>query len=438
MRSLPPHEWLFLGRHEEIRTYLLQTQSWVFLADLGEHAFHHQQADGAFTALVAFSNTAPDPAHTYFALDATTAQKEFHLLEAETNIVRQLTQLTRPDARIGTHAVSTLPLLAAYADSFVGLQNGDTPRFVRRFWELSAPGPAWAFFQQPCEVSTPFGGRTGLLRWDGGRGILARSPGARVQGVEAWGKMGVAIRQTRSLPATFYTGDYYDQSSAVIVPKNPAHLPAIAAYCFSPDFHAEVRKIDRKKNVTNATLVKIPFDLPHWQRVAADRYPHDLPPPRSTDPTQWLFDGHPRGSDHPLQVAVARLLGYRWPRQTGAAFPGCPALGLDGLEPFADARGVVCLTPAASARLHDLLAAAYGPAWSPAVLDGLLATVGYGGRTLDDWLRDGFFAQHCQLFEHHPFVWQLWGRAAAWFLCFDQLPSARPRCARPAHRLNSG
>ena len=31
-------------------------------------------------------------------------------------------------------------------------------------------------------------------------------------------------------------------------------------------------------------------------------------------------------AEHPLQVAVARLLGYRWPRQTGSSFMDCPAV----------------------------------------------------------------------------------------------------------------
>ena len=69
--------------------------------------------------------------------------------------------------------------------------------------------------------------------------------------------------------------------------------------------------------------------LAYWQKVAAEKYPNGLPKPHSDDPTQWLFNGHPRGSDAPLQVAVARLLGYRWPRQTGSSFPDCPALGPD-------------------------------------------------------------------------------------------------------------
>ena len=76
-------------------------------------------------------------------------------------------------------------------------------------------------------------------------------------------------------------------------------------------------------------LVKVPFDLPHWQQVAAARYPNGLPKPYSDDPTQWIFHGHPCGSviwDEAatwtaigpkrtdatvLQTAIARLLGYR-------------------------------------------------------------------------------------------------------------------------------
>ena len=86
--------------------------------------------------------------------------------------------------------------------------------------------------------------------------------------------------------------------------------------------------------MTNATLVKVPFDLERWQQVAAEEYPNGLPEPHSDDPTQWLFKGHPKGSTDPLQVAVARLLGYRWPDQEpddldptpkscGTAAPGC-------------------------------------------------------------------------------------------------------------------
>ena len=166
-------------------------------------------------------------------------------------------------------------------------------------------------------------------------------------------------------------------------------------------------------NVGDASLVKVPFDVDRWRRVAAQRYPDGLPKPHSDDPTQWLFDGHPARADAPLQVAVARLCGYRWPRQTGSNFMDCPTVGPDGLEHHADADGIVCLAAIAGEapaheRLAALLADAFGPDWSATRLAGLLAEAGFAGKSLDDWLLDGFFAQHCKLFRHRPFVWHVW------------------------------
>ena len=30
------------------------------------------------------------------------------------------------------------------------------------------------------------------------------------------------------------------------------------------------------------------------------------------------------------------------------------------------------------------------------------------GTTLDDWLRNSFFEQHCKRFHHRPFIWHIW------------------------------
>jgi hypothetical protein len=108
-------------------------------------------------------------------------------------------------------------------------------------------------------------------------------------------------------------------------------------------------------------------------------------------------------------VAVARLLGYQWPRQTGSSFPDCPVLGLDGLEKLTDDDGIVCLPPLnreapAAQRLRDLLAAALGKFDERA----LIAATDSTATTLEDWLRDDFFAQHCALFHHRPFLWHVW------------------------------
>ena len=230
----------------------------------------------------------------------------------------------------------------------------------------------------------------------------------------------------RGLPATIYTGEKFSADLSIIDPIDQSHLAALWVYCTSEDYFQELRKIDQALRVTNTAMVKIPFDLAHWQKVAAEKYPHGLPKPFSSDPTQWLFNGHPngragilpaihRGRDAraPLHVAVARLLGYQWPRQTGSSFPDCPALGPDGLEALADADGIVPISPAkgegpATERLRELLVRAYGPDWNAARQEELLAQVGYAGASLEDWLRNGFFEQHCALFHHRPFIWQVW------------------------------
>jgi hypothetical protein len=105
-------------------------------------------------------------------------------------------------------------------------------------------------------------------------------------------------------------------------------------------------------------------------------------------------------------------LGYRWPRQSGSAFSDCPVVRADGLEGHADKDGIVALvaikTETAADRLRALLADSYGKDWSAAKLSSLLSQVGYAGRRLEDWLRDAFFDQHCELYLQRPFIWHVW------------------------------
>lgn len=55
-----------------------------------------------------------------------------------------------------------------------------------------------------------------------------------------------------------------------------------------------------------------------------------------------------------------------------------------------------------------MLADAFGTAWSAEKLNELLASANFNGKSLDEWLRDGFFEQHCAMFQQRPFVWQIW------------------------------
>jgi len=190
----------------------------------------------------------------------------------------------------------------------------------------------------------------------------------------------------------------------------------------SPEYKAAVRALNQKLNVGDDTFVKVPFDLERWQQVAAERYPDGLPQPYSDDPTQWLFHGHPKPSTSPLQVAVARLLGYRWPAESDAEMELSPEARqwiarCEALEGHTDDDGLVCLGAVrgerpAHERLLNLLIQAWESvepgSWKASTLDHLLAEAGCPGRNLEWWLRERFFEQHAKLFHHRPFVWHVW------------------------------
>ena len=238
---------------------------------------------------------------------------------------------------------------------------------------------------------------------------------------------------------TTYTGEVFGKNGATVVPDDPRHLPAIWCFCSSIEYSEEVRRIDQSLKVTNATLAKVPFDLDRWAAVAKESYPNGLPEPYSNDPTQWIFHGHPCGSvvwDEDakrlacgprrsdatvLHVAVARLLGFRWPAEDD------PDMRLAGemwewvdrcrrLQEFADTDGIVCLSAgggesAAADRVRQLLAAAYGADWSAATERQLLTATAENRRpaeSIEEWLRDRFFEDHCQLFHQRPFIWHVW------------------------------
>ncbi len=191
--------------------------------------------------------------------------------------------------------------------------------------------------------------------------------------------------------------------AAALVPLEASDISAVWSFLASADYRDEVRRLDTALAVASGTLVKVPFDADRWRSTAAERYPDGLPEPFSDDPTQWLFKGVVAGSENPLQVAVARLLGFRWPDQEP-----------DALDERADADGIVCI-PAlggettAEERLRTLLATAYGEAWTPQLLDGLLVEAGARpGTRLEKWLRDGLFKDHCKVFANRPFIWHIW------------------------------
>ena len=409
-----PQNWLFLGTYKDMRRHLLRLSSLGCVARLGSGAFETIGGEVVNVALATISARPPLEDQTVLGIEVSEGQtpsdKASRLLHGAMTFVSQKGLLSNPDSAITFELIDAGKLLGKHAECFQGISTGDTPRICLNFWEQKNLGARWKPFQSPPSGGTPFTGREYIADW---QTLDAGFPSAAIRGREAWLKPGVAIGQMTNLPAALYDGSLFSNSTPVIVPHKQSTLPAIWAFCSSSDFYVAMRKLNPKLSVDNGYVGKVPFDLAHWQKVAAEEYPRGLPKPFSSDPTQWLFNGHPAGADQPLQVAVARLLDYQWPRQTGSTFTDCPALGPDGLKEKSDGDGIVCLSAVkgerpADERLRELFATSWGKDWNAAVLEDKLAGVGCAGRTLDDWLRNEFFEQHCALFHNRPFIWHVW------------------------------
>ena len=424
-----PQNWLFLGIYSTFRESLLTHQKWNIVARLGPKGFQTPMWDFNIQ-LGVISATRPCEGVTMAGIDVTdattAAEKSTRLGDQNATpivLASQADQLRNPDARIVIDPLTDSALLNNVASFASGMLTGDGNRFFHFFWELMSLAPDWECLQSSVTDSELYGGRSQVVLWQQGVGELfaaaqsVKHLNTAVQrwrtGQEVWGKKGILVSRMSGLECTIYLGDRFDDNVGVICPNEESLLAAIWCYCSSPQFGVGVRNVDQALKVTNSSLVKVPFDLAHWQKLAVEKYPHGLPMPFSSDPTQWLFNGHPAGADQPLHVAVARLLGYQWPRQTGSSFPDCSALGPDGLEKLADDDGIVPISPAkgegpAAERLRELLARAYGKDWNATRQEALLAQVDYAGASLEDWLRNGFFEQHCALFHHRPFIWHVW------------------------------
>jgi len=421
-----PQNWWSLTSYATLRTSLLEVYSFDFVATLGEEAWQSFGDRGPVAALMILGVTEPTSNKLTLALDALPKKnidaKKKELSGGEPIALHQKALLNNPDARIVLAEIDSSKLLTKYAKPHVGFQNGDTPRFIRNFWEVpQTENSEWLGIQMPPNAT---GFAVGL------DSVISRAfertsddeSNCRRQSGESFGSVGVLVKNMRDLSATRFFGGYFDQSSTAIC-CDDRMLPSLWCYIESPEFYKNVRQVEAKVNVTPASFGKIPFELERWQKVAAEKYPNGLPAPHTDDPTQWLFNGHPKGSDEPLHVAFARLLGYRWPRQTQSNFPNCLALGPDGLESHADADGIVPLAAlrgeaSAAERLNALLSAAYGREWSAAKLRELLAATGADAEKLDDWLLDEAFAQHCALFNQRPFVWHIWDGLKGGFSAF--------------------
>lgn len=428
-----PENWLYINPCQNFRKSLIDKYEINSINRLGPGAFQTISGEVVKGLLVSISNKKPIPGHQFFGVDAWAAQgpdnKAKYLISDQLLLAGQADQKKNPDSRISLAEIDGGALLSKYAEGLHGQGTFDKNCYVFQFWEVQYFHDIWEPQQStPNKRELSDYGASQVFRWEKGKGLLYNfiqqkketgyTSGKWKAGVNIWGSSGVAVSGIGYLYIRPYLGKAFDENIAVIHPRNQENLPAISLFVESDDFQRQLKQIDSNLKASCNTLVKVPFDLESWESVANDTYPDGLPKPSSQDPSQWIFHGHPANSSDTLQVAVARLLGYRWPAELDTNMElddeqrewvkRCEALA-----GYADDDGIVCIPSvrgeaSASDRLLNLLAAAYGDAWSNDTLAALLKSADHAGKTLETWLREKFFTQHCKLFQHRPFIWHIW------------------------------
>ncbi|WP_445776025.1 Eco57I restriction-modification methylase domain-containing protein [Shewanella sp.] len=445
-----PQNWMFLDSYSHFRLDLLPKFKWEILSRLGAGAFDSISGEVVKAVLITMTAEAPDKCHKFSCLDVSSIKSIVSKDRGIKNSIivnhSQLAQLKNPDHRIILEDVEDFELLDEIAESGGGISSFDSPRFMSTFWEKGIIDlDNYIYCQRPPEKKNMFSGRNQILLWEKGDGQLKHLMDEKkrlenyTSGIwKVWsrfcGRKGVLVGLMGELPSTLYDGYAFDNNCAAIIPTKDRDTCKILTYVLDERYNNNVRKLDQKMNVTSGTLVKVPFDKLEWSTNSLRIFPNGFPKAFINDPTQWIFHGHPcasvfwdeeikttavgelRQDDTVLQVAVARLLGYQWPAELDEDMELAPEMRQVMLKNadfngLVDDDGIVCI-PAirgemnAVKRIEAILQKAYGSAWSNSVEANLLKAV--KSTSIDDWLRDKFFEQHCKLFQHRPFIWQIW------------------------------
>jgi hypothetical protein len=415
-----PQNWGFQHTYKKFRKIILSNNSLCSFVKLGEHAFQSPQAAGAFAGLFIINNNIFQD--YYLGIDLVQYDnptiKANKIVNNNFILTNKSEALNDNDFRIIFGETSKSEPLSIYASSVEGLSTGDKNNYVLMFWEIKNLTEYWNLFQVSPNSSEDYSGLNCIIKWENGQGSLSKSDQARIQGFEAWEKNGILVNLMRNLNSSFYYGEMHDKITAAIIPNNKELISSIWCYIKSDSYYLEVRKLNPALQPGTATLVKVPFDLEHWQKVADEKYPNGLPKPYSDDPTQWLFHGHPIKAYNPLQVAAARLLGYRWPAESDEEMELADEAKklieeVKVFDTFTDDDGIFSIPSvnaeqAGADRLRAFLQTVFGADYNNKTINELLEKEGAKASNLEDWFRNDFFIQHCKIFGNRPFIWHIW------------------------------
>lgn len=440
-----PQNWIYQPRYRKFRENISNVCSFLSTARLGTGAFEGINGEVVTVMLLSVKNAKPSSDATFYDINVmhidTAQAKSLEIHKVTVDKIKQHIDYDVVSKGIFIDNEQRHAKLSTYAEFSNGVQTGDYPRFGRFYWEVDCYNENWLLQQTTLESTADYGGCSKVIYWESGNGQLIEfvreklggNTGAWIRGENVWGRSGVQISAMGALQASLYSGSSFDDNSVVLTVKNDDSMPALWCYCKSKSFFDDVRKITQSLKVRGA-LLDVTFDLSKWVGISRTEYPNGLPKPYTNVPEQWLFHGHPcasviwdeeskwtkegpvRFDESVLQVAVARLLGYQWPAELDEAMELADEQRelvhqAAKLNLYADEDGIVCLPAVrgeapAHTRLEKLLVAAYEDDWKSGALDKLLTAV--GSKSLELWLRDKFFEQHCKLFQHRPFIWHIW------------------------------
>ena len=419
-----PQNWHVLGNYKLFRQDLLEHLTLNLFCDLGPAAFRDMNWWAARTALTIISNCKPVLSESSsFSLHdhRVEDEKQYLARSAALSALLQEDQRKNPNSRLVAEKIDTSSLLDRFCQSRQGIKTGDDDALRRNFWELPQLTAGWRFLQGSPDGISTFSELTDIVWWGKNGEKLAR-----LQGMQSYGKIGCAIGQMNQLPATLYLGGPYDSNMTALTLADGSMLPALWAYVSSDEFRKNIRKIEPGVKVNNGAFLKIPFDRTFWDGEVQGRFGGMPPEPHSDDATQWLFHGYAPSSElgKALHVTLARLCGYRWPAELDKAMH----LSKDAREliekaeklPNGDSDGLLGVPSvggeaALAERMRGYLATSYGVEWSDMLERRLVAEADVGIEkkspqdvSLEGWLRDRAFRQHCTIFHQRPFLWQIW------------------------------
>ncbi|MGR3303751.1 MAG: N-6 DNA methylase, partial [Candidatus Scalindua sp.] len=419
-----PQNWLYPKSYQGMRKLILKNISIDLIIKVGTKAFDSISGEVVNIAFFVISKHSPTSNHSFSTIDVSEGQnanqKKNLLINKEVYQFLQIDQLYNLQNRIVFSKQNDEDKLGSFGNGYEGSSTGDKDRFIQIFSEQNlCKTKNWNLFQKSPnkDRSELFSGCSDIIYWQEGNGILESSDAARIQGLDAFGKIGVVVGRTGEITSGLYFGDFFDKSCVAFIPKKE-YCKATIAFLLNESIGSVIRKYDARLSVATSVITDIPFNLEHWQQISDEKYPNGLPKPYSDDPTQWLFHGHPLYSESPLQVSLARLLGYEWPAESDAEMELSDEAkekirAIKELELPFDEDGIVCIPPvngeaSAAERLRDNIIKIWGEQYSGNTLSDLITREGSNKRDLETYLRDDYFAHHCKLFKNRPFIWHIW------------------------------